>query len=71
MGNVGYRNLTEPAGDTPYLALSQFATPGEYILADGRGNDLGGPAENAGAVAAVDAGIAVGETEVSGELAVE
>ena len=71
VGNVRYRDPNEPAGDTLYFALSQFATPGVYILADGPGDDLADAREIAAAVAAVDPGIAVGETAVSGELPLE
>ena len=71
VGNVRYRGPTEPAADTLYFALSQFATPGAYILADGPGDDLADAREIAAAVAAVDPGIAVGETALSGELPFE
>lgn len=71
VGNVQYRDPIEPTGNTLYFALSQFATPGAYILADGPGDDLANAREIATAVANVDPGIAVGETAVSGELPLE
>ena len=68
VGNVRYRDPTEPADDTLYFAFSQFAAPGAYVLADGLGDNLADAREIAAAVAAVDPGIAVGETVVSGDL---